>query len=204
MGKHEVTQALWQAVMGTTVTQQRDKAGKSNGNYGAGNNYPMYYVSWEDCQEFISKLNQLTGKSYRLPTEAEWEYACRAGSTAPFNTGNNLTTLQANYHGKYPYNNNVEGVHRGKTTQVGSFSPNAWSLYDMHGNVCEWCSDWYGDAYYSNSPQTNPLGPPKTVYRVIRGGCIVSSAKKCRSAFRSGYTPGDRQYYFGFRLAGSK
>ncbi|MBM3172002.1 MAG: formylglycine-generating enzyme family protein, partial [Bacteroidetes bacterium] len=123
----------------------------------------------------------------RLPTEAEWEYACRAGTTTPYHTGNYLNSSQANF------NENV-----GKTMPVGSYSPNAWGLYDMHGNVWEWCSDWYGD--YSSGAQTNPKGPSSGSHRVLRGGSCFNSGRYCRSAHRFNYLPSLRSDGLGFRL----
>jgi len=135
---------------------------------------------------------------YRLPTEAQWEYACRAGTTTPFSTGNNITTSQANYNGNWPYNNNARGIYREKTTNVGSFAPNAWGLYDMYGNVYEWCWDRYGD--YSSGAQTDPTGAVSGTGRVIRGGSWNSSAKDVRSADRYFNDPNDRSHALGFRL----
>jgi len=135
---------------------------------------------------------------YRLPTEAEWEYACRAGTTTPFSTGNNITTSQANYDGNYPYNNNAKGTYREKTTPVGSFAPNPWGLYDMHGNVWEWCWDWYRD--YSTDALTDPTGPISGDFRVQRGGSWGSNASYARSVVRSSHNPIYRFYYYGFRL----
>ena len=191
MGSTEVPQALWKAVMGTSTTL-------SNPSYFKGDDLPVEQVSWDDCQTFIRKLNQLTGKRYRLPTEAEWEYACRAGTTTPFNTGNNLTTDQANYNGYWPYNGNVKGQDRKTTTPVGSFAPNGWGLYDMHGNVYEWCSDWYGD--YPTGAQTNPQGASSGSFRVFRGGHFNFDAQYCRSAYRSYNTPTIGFSNLGFRL----
>ena len=138
----------------------------------------------------------------RLPTEAEWEYACRAGTTTPFSTGNNLTTSQANYNGNYPYNNNLEGEYRQQTTPVGSFAANAYGLFDMHGNVWEWCSDWYGG--YSTSAQTNPKGASSGSDRVRRGGGWGSFAYYCRAAYRYYDTPDYNDYNLGFRLVSPK
>jgi len=137
---------------------------------------------------------------YRLPTEAEWEYVCRAGTTTPFITGNNITTSQANYDGNYPYNNNAKGTYREKTTPVGSFAANRWGLYDMHGNVWEWCWDWYGD--YKNEVQTNPRGPDSGASRVIRGGSWYNYARGIRSANRNIRDPSLRNgsSSIGFRL----
>jgi formylglycine-generating enzyme required for sulfatase activity len=191
IGKYEVTQGQWKAVMGSNPSYFKDK----------GDNYPVERVSWNDVQEFLWKLNAATGKRYRLPTEAEWEYACRAGSTTPFNTGNNLTTSQANYDGNYPYNGNAKGTYLQRTQPVGSYSPNAWGIYDMHGNVWEWCSDWYGD--YSTSAQTNPPGPSSGSLRVLRGGSWNYDAESCRSALRYGsfpFYPDYDSYGGGFRV----
>jgi len=135
---------------------------------------------------------------YRLPTEAEWEYACRAGTATQFSTGNNITTSQANYNGNYPYNNNAKGTYREKTITVGSFAPNAWGLYDMNGNVWEWCWDWYRG--YGSVAQTDPVGASSGASRVKRGGSWGDNARDVRSAYRSYGTPSDRGGDLGFRL----
>ena len=154
-------------------------------------NSPVLKVTWYGAVEFA---NYMGGT---LPTEAQWEYACRAGTTTPFSTGDFLTNLQANYDWVYPYNGGINTVtiHAVKTHLVGSYLPNAFGLYDMHGNVWEWCSDWYGT--YSSSPQINPKGSVSGDYRVIRGGCWYSGAKNCRSACR--YGP-NANIHIGFRL----
>jgi formylglycine-generating enzyme required for sulfatase activity len=135
---------------------------------------------------------------YRLPTEAEWEYACRAGTTTPFNTGNNITTDDANYNGNSPYNNHARGTYREKTTEAGAFAPNAWGLYDMHGNVWEWCWDWHGS--YRSSAQTNPGGATAGSSRENRGGSWFNNGQNLRSGNRNYYMPSIRYNNLGFRL----
>ena len=195
IGKYEVTQALWEAVMGTTVRQQRDKANTSWSIYGEGNQYPMYYISWDECQTFISKLNsllssQLGGKRFALPTEAQWEFAARGGkkSQGYKYTGSNSISSVTWY-----YDNSGSSTH-----EVGTKSPNELGLYDMSGNVWEWCQDWYGS--YSSSSQTNPVGPSRGSYRVFRGGSWFNDARDCRVSFRGGNAPSDRICFLGFRL----
>ena len=167
-------------------------------------NHPVLHVSWNDATAYCAWLSNKTGKTFRLPTEAEWEYACRAGSEKPFNTGDNLTTGQANYDGNYPYNKNLKGVFRKNTVPVDSFEPNAYGLFNMHGNVWEWCSDWYDDKYYDECKAKgmveNPVGQYTSSNRVIRGGSWYHSAESCRSANRRNNTPDYRNYIVGFRL----
>ncbi|MCP5004307.1 MAG: formylglycine-generating enzyme family protein [Planctomycetes bacterium] len=189
MQKTEVTQGQWKALMGNNPSKFKQ-----------GDNYPVESVSWNDVQTFIEKLNQETGKNHRLPTEAEWEYAARAGTTTPFNTGENLTTDQANYDGNYPYKNNPKGKFVGKTTPVGTYPPNEWKLSDMHGNVWEWCNDWYEKEYYKNSPVNDPTGPDTGSGRVIRGGSWIISAGLCRSSYRYDFGPSFDYDFLGFRL----
>jgi len=185
----EVTQGQWFAIMGSNPSYHND----------CGDDCPVETVSWNDCQLFINELNQREGTTkYRLPTEAEWEFACRAGTTTPFNTGNCLSTNEANYWGDIPYTGCPSGAYPFKTVPVKSFSPNAWGLYDMHGNVLEWCSDWYGD--YPSSAVADPEGPSSDTFRVLRGGCWYYKAGLCRSAHRTGGMPDDRGNVSGFRI----
>ncbi|MEI6652049.1 MAG: SUMF1/EgtB/PvdO family nonheme iron enzyme [Chlorobiaceae bacterium] len=167
-------------------------------------NHPVLHVSWNDAVAYCKWMTEKKGKKFRLPTEAEWEYACRAKSTTPFNTGEDLTTDQANYDGNYPYNNNQKGEYRENTVPVDSFEPNAWGLYNMHGNVYEWCSDWYGDKYYEECKKKgtveNPEGAQTGSFRVLRGGYWNSYARSCRSAYRRSVTPDRRSSFVGFRL----
>ena len=148
MGVYTVTQEQWQEVMGNNPSHFKGEK-----------NLPVEKVSWDDCQEFIKKLREKDKKPYRLPTEAEWEYACRAGTTTPFHFGETISTDQANYNGNFIYGNGKKGVYREKTTPVGSFPANAWGLHDMHGNVWQWCQDWYGD--YPQKDVVDPQGPEK-------------------------------------------
>lgn len=136
---------------------------------------------------------------YRLPTEAEWEFASRAGTKTPFHTGENITVDQANYYGRYPYNNAPSQPYREKTVPVGSFAPNAWGLHDMHGNVWEWCWDLYGE--YASGEQVNPSGPTEGSFRVNRGGGWNDFGRHLRSAYRAAHPPVNRTFNLGFRVA---
>jgi formylglycine-generating enzyme required for sulfatase activity len=197
LGKYEVTQGQWQAVMGSNPSYFKN----------AGANAPVEQVSWEDAEAFCKKLTEKeraagrlpSGYEYNLPSEAQWEYACRAGTTGAFHYGNDLDSSMANFYGNHPYGNGMEGQYRQTTVAVGSFRPNGWGLYDMHGNVWEWCNDWYGD--YPSGAVTDPTGAASGAYRVDRGGSWDSWASRCRSADRDFGTPGSRFNNFGFRLA---
>ena len=192
LGKFEVTQAQYEAVMG------------SNPSYFKGANLPVECVSWDDAMEFCKKLNERyagklpRGYEFTLPTEAQWEYACRAGSTSAYFWGNALNGDRANCDGNYPCGTETKGKYLGRTVNVGSYSPNAWGLYDMHGNVYEWCRDWY-DSYGGDA--TDPLGAATGSFRVSRGGSWGGGARYCRSAGRDGYVLSFSFNFLGFRLA---
>jgi formylglycine-generating enzyme required for sulfatase activity len=190
MGQYPVTQAEWQKIMGSNPSRFKN-----------GENYPVEYVSWKDTQLCIKKLNLHHDDKYSfaLPTEAQWEYACRAGTTTPFYFGDNLSTDQANYNGNLPYKDGPMGGYRETTTQVGTFPPNDFGIYDMHGNVWEWCHDLY-EGQYSLGEVNNPKGPLTGISRVLRGGCWNDGAWICRSAYRNLSTPSSRHSYTGFRL----
>ncbi len=155
-------------------------------------------VTWPDAVRFCETLSQNTGRKFRLPTEAEWEYACRAGTTTPFNTGALITTDQANFDGKFVYPGGTAGIYRRGPTAVRTFKPNEWGLFDMHGNAYQWCSDWYGP--YSGDTAIDPQGPDKGADRVIRGGKYGSGPRYIRSAARYSYNPNNSSVVFGFRV----
>ncbi|MGY6216136.1 SUMF1/EgtB/PvdO family nonheme iron enzyme [Methylolobus aquaticus] len=183
------TQALWQAVMGGNPSSFRDDPEN-----------PVENVFWEDVQGFIARLNeQAAGLNARLPTEAEWEYACRAGTETPFSFGDTVTPEQVNYDGNRPYAGAPMGLSRGKTVPVKALAANRWGLYQMHGNVWEWCADWFGD--YQEDSVADPTGPAEGATRVLRGGSWVGSARNARSAFRRGPAPAARLGSLGFRFA---
>ena len=191
LGKYVVTQAQYQAVMGTNPS-------RFTGNSA---DHPVEQVSWEDAIAFCQKLSEQTGHTYRLPSEAEWEYACRAGTTTPFHFGETITTDIANYDGEYSYGEGPVGIYRRETTEVGSFPPNAFGLYDMHGTVLEWCEDVWHDNY-DNAPDDGTAWTEggEQHRRVVRGGSWISHPRDCRSAYRLYAAPGDRYINTGFRV----
>ncbi len=188
MGRYEVTQEQYQAVMGNNPSDFK------------GAKRPVEQVSWNDAVEFSRKLSQKTGKTYRLPSEAEWEYACRAGTTTPFYFGETITPDLVNYSGNYPYGSVPKGLDREQTTDVGSFPPNSFGLYDMHGNVWEWCSDKWHDNYNGAPTDGSSWETGGSEYRVPRGGSWYYDAVVCRSADRFGHLAGDRGSAIGFRV----
>jgi formylglycine-generating enzyme required for sulfatase activity len=194
LGKSEVTQQEWRAVMGANPSRFAD----------CGPRCPVENVTFADVQQFLAALNAQPDKQlqYRLPTESEWEYACRAGSVTPFSTGDALTTAQANYNGKEPYGKAAPGQFRQRPTRAGGFPANPWGLQDMHGNVWEWTSDWYGP--YPADDATDPGGPASGETRVVRGGSWQSDAASGRCAARSSRDPNTRDQGLGFRVAGDR
>jgi len=190
----QVTQGMWESISGSNPSK-----------FGGSKNLPVEQVSWEECQAYIMALHAFSrGVApedywFALPTEAQWEYACRAGTTTPFNFGSTLKGDKANCDGNHPYGTSTKGKDLEKTSDVGSYPANAWGLYDMHGNVLEWCLDWYGD--YPSGAVTDPTGAPHGSYRVIRGGGWTDNAKGCRSAHRDYDAPSFRGNFIGIRLS---
>ncbi|MTJ19210.1 SUMF1/EgtB/PvdOfamily nonheme iron enzyme [Dolichospermum sp. UHCC 0299] len=206
MGKYPVTQAQWKAVA-TNCPQVNRELEPNPSNFKENkqeNNLPVEQITWYDAVEFCERLSQLTGRKYRLPSEAEWEYACRAGTTTPFHFGETITGKLANYSASIIYGEEPEGEYREKTTPVGSFTANAFGLYDMHGNVWEWCDDhWhddYNDAPTDGSAWIESNSVEEGAIRLLRGGSWYANPKYCRSADRNDYYPGYRNDGNGFRL----
>jgi formylglycine-generating enzyme required for sulfatase activity len=196
MGRTEVTQGQWRAVMGNNPSHFSS----------CGDTCPVESVSWDDIQQFLQKLNQLTGQNYRLPTEAEWEYAARAGCTTPFNLGgqcrNKVEPSEANFDGNYTYNGSSTGVYRKKTLPVGSFAANGFGLHDMHGNVWEWVQDCHADSYAGAPSDGSAVNPGACSSRVRRGGSwYIGLPRNLRAANRNSDSPDLRINSFGFRLA---
>jgi len=189
IAKYPVTQQQWQTVMGNNPSRFK------------GGNRPVEMVSWNEAVEFCQKLSEKTGREYRLPSEAEWEYACRAGTTTPFYFGETITTDLANYYGDHTYGNGPKGKNRRETTNVGMFPPNAFGLYDMHGNVYEWCAD-YWHSNYQGAPTDGSvwISGGNSDYRLLRSGGWGSSPFNCRSAYRNLTRPDGRGNRVGFRV----
>ena len=181
LGQTEVTQAQWQAVMG------------NNPSYFKGPDRPVEQVSWNDATEFCKRLSGKTGMSFRLPTEAEWEYACRGGTTTAYSFGESDAVLP-----EFAW---FGGNSQSSTQPVATRKPNAWGLHDMHGNVWEWVNDWYSVTYYQISPSKDPPGPSSGWERVLRGGSWNGYSYGCRSSIRVPFTPDLDDYVSGFRAA---
>jgi uncharacterized protein (TIGR02996 family) len=206
LGVYPVTQAEYQAVMGHNPSYF------CAGGEGAGqvdkldtSRFPVEQISWQDAMHFCNNLStrlaeQKAGCVYRLPTEAEWEFACRAGTTSMFSFGDELTSDRANINGHGPVGAPT-GAYLERTCEVGSYPPNAFGLYDMHGNVWEWCLDWFGERYYAKSPAIDPPGARTSRRKVLRGGSWRYGALICRSAYRYRYAPEVRINDYGMRLA---
>jgi len=209
LDKYSVTQKEYRELM------------SGNPSENSGDNLPVENITWFDAvrycnarsaKEGLTPAYTISGETvtwnraangYRLPTEAEWEYACRAETTTPFNTGNNITDKEANCYNHYGYNNNssgrVTGGARGSTAPVGSYAANKWGLFDMHGNTADWCWDWYGE--YQTTAQTNLQGPLNGTLKVNRGGGFNDFPKHIRSAYRAATPPDNTSFNLGFRLA---
>jgi formylglycine-generating enzyme required for sulfatase activity len=218
IGVYEVTQGQYQKLMGAAMAGGKWNPMNHGARFSAANggsdDHPMENVLWSQAVEYCKRMSALpeekrAGRRYRLPTEAEWEYACRAGTSTAFHYGAALSSKEANFNGNFPYGSAAQGPYLRKTAKVGSYQPNAWGLYDMHGNVAEWCADYYDPNYYKNSPRADPKGPAKGVlptnyhndfYRVIRGGCWLDEARACRSAYRFRAMPHDAYMLVGFRV----
>ncbi|MCX6873219.1 MAG: formylglycine-generating enzyme family protein [Verrucomicrobia bacterium] len=197
---HEVTQGSYETIVSPKSDKPTDK--KISNDYPVGfkgANHPVVKVAWNDAEKFCKALNAQAdeqGREYALPTEAQWEYACRAGMATPFSFGETLSTDQANYHGGYTYGDGQKGVYRKMPLPVGSLPPNAWGLYDMHGNVSEWCADLYGK--YGSAAASDPQGPSEGGSHVLRGGSWRSYPGACRCACR--LSEGDVSFNIGFRV----
>ncbi len=202
LGIYEVTQSEYEQVMGTNPSWF-SKNGKGEGTIAGldASRFPVEMVSWEDAVDFCRKLTfleseRVEGRAYRLPTEAEWEYACRAGTESAFYTGSTMDEQDENCDGEFP----DPGRGLGRTTTVGSLRANAFGLYDILGNVCEWCQDRYDDDYYKTSPLEDPQGPATSTYRVLRAASWSVQLRYCRSAYRCGREPSLRTLNVGFRV----
>ena len=210
IGVYEVTQDQYTEVM-QDIQDFRNRSAFTGGDN------PVENVEWKFAQIFCQRLTsrpeeKSAGRKYRLPTEAEWEYASRAGTPTAFHVGDSLSSEQANFNGNYPAGDATKGRYLRRTTQVGSYEPNSFGLYDVHGNVAEWCADWYDPEYYLDSPEEDPLGPPfgvvETGFRnfdqnffvVVRGGSWVDDGRACRSAYRFRAMPNTQYRLIGFRV----
>ncbi|MFM6343985.1 MAG: formylglycine-generating enzyme family protein [Dolichospermum sp.] len=196
MGKYSVTQKQWRTV---AALEKVNIDLASYPSYFEGDNRPVEQVSWHDAIEFCARLSNYTKKPYRLPTEAQWEYACRAGTTTPFHFGDRITTDLANYDGNYTYGDGLKGVHRKGTTEVGSFKANEFGLHDMHGNVWEWCQDDWHDNY-EGAPIDGSAWISLSNRKVLRGGSWNYYPVLCRSASRNWDNAKFNYNNFGFRV----
>jgi formylglycine-generating enzyme required for sulfatase activity len=229
LAAYETTQQEFQDVLGRNPSRFSSQSGNSKVTGIDTRRFPVEYVSWYEAVDFCNSLSSkeglppyyrlqgvvresdgaisdlaaveiLSGRGYRLPTEAEWEYACRGGATSPFHFGSQLTGREANTNG-YSYGADGAGPNLARTAAVGAYSPNAFGLFDLHGNVWEWCQDWYGQDYYATSPADDPTGPASGTFRVLRGGSWFNFPRNARAAYRFRSQPHTRDHNFGFRVA---
>jgi formylglycine-generating enzyme required for sulfatase activity len=206
LGKYEVTQAQYQAVM----TGNTNSLSATPSQWPNNPNRPVEKVSWADAQIFLTRLNAQqsanipAGWAYVLPTESQWEYACRAGTSTVFSWGGSASSTQANFDGTQPYGGGATGVKIGQTSNVGQYAANPWGFFDMHGNVSEWTADWYSATYPTGNPVVDPTGPASGSARVLRGGSWGSDGTILRSARRNNNTPSNRYIYLGFRVGFQK
>ncbi|MGB7376926.1 MAG: formylglycine-generating enzyme family protein [Rivularia sp. (in: cyanobacteria)] len=206
MGKYPVTQAQWRAVANLPQIERKLKPDPSRFK---GDNRPVEQVNWFDAVEYCQRLSQLTKRNYRLPSEAEWEYACRAGTTTPFHFGETITSELANYNAESTYGDAPKGESRGETTEVGSFGvANGFGLYDMHGNVYEWCADQYNSSYEKaptdGSAWIESENDNDNHSRLLRGGSWTLVPDYCRSAYRFDSYPDYDRYFIGLRVVCSR
>ncbi|MEO2032631.1 MAG: formylglycine-generating enzyme family protein [Planctomycetaceae bacterium] len=207
VGMYEVTQREYEAVQGNNPAWFSPSAGgRKKVSDVDTTEFPAERVSWLDAVEFCTKLSErpeekAAGRRYRLLTEAEWQYCCRAGTASRYHFGDSLGSLQANINGRFPYGGAKRGPYLGRTTKVGSYQPNAFGLYDMHGNVGELCSDFFGREYYQQTPTDDPQGPEKGSDHLVMGGSWHSDAFRCRAAHRRSNARSGVASYFGFRVA---
>lgn len=189
LGKYLITQGQWKAVMGK-LPPCRFK----------GDNLPVERVSWDNAQKFCQRLSKQTGRHYHLPSETQWEYACRAGTTTPFSFGETLTSDIANYNGEHIFKDEPRGVYFHSTSQGGKYPPNAFGVYDMHGNLMEWCADNWIDDYSSSPRDGSAYQIQNNPYRVARGGSWHDNPQLCRSAARIRCLQKDAEEFIGFRV----
>ena len=204
LGRYAVTQVQWREVAGYHPINPIDQDLDPEPSRFKGDNRPVERVSWDDAQEFCRRLSAKTGKTYRLPRGAEWEYACRAGTTTPFHFGETITTELVNYDGTYTYNNGSKGEYRKATVDVGCFPANDWGLHEMHGNVWEWCEDgWHITTYMGMSAPVDGSAwseADQTAEKLLRGGSWSYAPRYCRSAVRLNYSRDFRVSVVGFRV----
>jgi formylglycine-generating enzyme required for sulfatase activity len=206
LGVYAVTQNQYRQVMGNNPSYFSPQGGGAKQVQGLDTrDFPVEQLLWEDAMAFCKRASASAALKARgwvvdLPTEAEREYACRAGTKTAFHYGDSLSSHQANFNGFHPFGNAPKGPHLQRNTKVGSYRPNAWGLYDMHGNINEWCKDWFDDNYYKVSPKRDPQGPAQGAVHCMRGGTCSDGAHACRSAFRNWGAADARHWGHGFRV----